>query len=100
VISSNEFKMDPEKVKVIKEWTSLRIIFEVRIFHGLASFYNKFIINFSGFYAPMMDTVKKRHKSFKWIEEAERIFQYIGREDNITTNSGLTKFWKDIPSEM
>jgi hypothetical protein len=66
VISSNKLKMDPEKVKEIKEWPSPRNIFEVKRFHGLASFYRKFIRNFSGISAPMMDTVKKRHKSFHW----------------------------------
>jgi hypothetical protein len=66
VISLNELKMDPEKIKAIKYWSSPRNTFEVRSFHGLASFYRKFIQNFSGIVAPMMDTVKKRHKSFHW----------------------------------
>jgi hypothetical protein len=39
MISSNEFKMDSEKVKAIREWSSARSIFEVRSFHGLTSFY-------------------------------------------------------------
>jgi hypothetical protein len=77
VISSNELKMDPEKVKEIKEWPSPRSMFEVRSFHGLASFYRKFIKDFSGICAPMMDTVKKRHKYFKWTEEAERSFNIL-----------------------
>jgi hypothetical protein len=77
VISSNELKMDPEKVKAIREWSSPRSMFEVRSFHGLASFYRKFIRDFSGICAPMMDTVKKWHKSFKWIEEAERSFNIL-----------------------
>jgi hypothetical protein len=52
-------------------------MFEVRSFHGLASFYRKFIRYFSGIYAPMMDTVKKKHKSFKWIEEGMRSFNIL-----------------------
>jgi hypothetical protein len=77
VISSNELKMDPEKVKAIKEWPSPRSMFEVRSFHGLASFYRKFIRDFSGICAPMMDTVKKKHKSFKWTKEVERSFNIL-----------------------
>jgi hypothetical protein len=82
VISSNELKMDPKKVKAIREWSSPRIIFEVRRFHGLASFYRKFIRNFSDIGAQMMDTVKKIHKHFKWIEEAENRFNIL--KDMIT----------------
>jgi hypothetical protein len=77
VISSNELKMDPEKVKVIKEWLSPRSMFEVRSFHGLARFYRNFIRDFSEICAPMMDTVKKKHKSFKWTEEIERSFNIL-----------------------
>jgi type III secretory pathway component EscU len=64
VISANELKLDPDKVEVIKNWPSLKNIFEMRSFHGLASFYQKFIRNFSGISTVMMDTVKKWHKSF------------------------------------
>jgi hypothetical protein len=49
----------------------------VRSFHGLVSFYQKFIKNFNGICAPMMDTVKKRHKYFKWIEEDEKGFNIL-----------------------
>jgi hypothetical protein len=77
VISENKLKMDPEKVEVIKNWPSPRNIFEVRSFHGLDSFYRNFIRNFSGISAAMMDTVKKRHKSFHWIAEAEKSFNLL-----------------------
>jgi hypothetical protein len=80
VISAYKLKMDLDKVEVIKNWTSPKSIFEVRSFHGLASFYRKFIRNFSGISAPMMDTVKKRHKAFHWTEEAEKSFNLLKRK--------------------
>jgi hypothetical protein len=77
VILGNELKMDPSKVEVIKNWPSSRNVFEVRSFHGLASFYRKFIRNFSGISTAMMDTVKKRHKTFHWTTEAEKSFNLL-----------------------
>jgi hypothetical protein len=62
---------------VIKNWPSPRNVFEVRSFHGLASFYQKFIRNFTRISAAMMDTVKKRHKSFHWTTEAEKSFNLL-----------------------
>jgi hypothetical protein len=94
VISANELKMDPEKVEVIKNWPSPRNIFEVRSFHGLASFYRKFIRNFSGISAAMMDTVKKRHKSFHWTTEAEKSFNLLKRKITEQPNLVLLDFQK------
>jgi hypothetical protein len=57
-------------------------MFEVRSFHGLVIFYRKFIRDFSGICASMMDRVKKKHKSFKWTKEAEKRFTIL--KDKIT----------------
>jgi len=59
VICKNELKRDPEKVAAIVSWPSPKSLFEVWSFHGLASFYGKFIKNFNGICAPMVDTIKK-----------------------------------------
>jgi hypothetical protein len=80
VISKNELRMDPDKVEAIKNWPSPKNIFEVRSFHELASFYRKFIRNFSGISAAMMETMKKRHKYFHWTEKAEKIFNLLKRK--------------------
>jgi hypothetical protein len=57
----------------------------VRIFHGLVSFYRKFIRNFSEIDAQMMDIVKKRHKSFKWTKEVDKRFNIL--KEKITEQS-------------
>jgi hypothetical protein len=80
VISADKLRMDPDKVEVVKNWPSPKSIFEVRSFHGLASFYQNFIKNFSAISALMMDTMKKRHKSFHWMEEAEKRFNLLKRK--------------------
>jgi hypothetical protein len=86
--------MDPEKVREIREWPSPRNMFEVRSFHGLAIFYRKFIKNFSGICAPILDTVKKKHVSFSWIEEAEKSFKVLKEKITEKTIMVLLDFGK------
>jgi hypothetical protein len=52
-------------------------VFEVRSFHGLASFYRKFIRNFNSICAPIPDIVKKKHRSFNWTKKSKKGFRVL-----------------------
>ena len=58
VISVDGLKMDPEKVEAILNWPTLVNASEVRSFHGLASFYQKFIRNFNSICNAMIETMR------------------------------------------
>ena len=72
--------MDPKKVQEIIGWPSPRNIFEVRSFHGLSSFYRKFMNNFSGICASIVKTNMKDKQPFQWTTEAERSFHFLKKK--------------------
>ena len=80
VVSPEGLKMDLEKVKAILEWSAPRFATEVRSFHGLVSFYRKFIKNFSGICAPLTDTIRGDRKEFKWTAVVVRSFELLKKK--------------------
>ena len=59
------------------EWPTPKNVGEVRSFHGLASFYRKFIRNFSSVCNAMTKTMRGDRKEFKWTHGADKSFETL-----------------------
>ena len=59
VVGRNGVQVDPEKIKAIQEWPTTKSVGDIRSFHGLASFYRRFVPNFSTIASPLNELVKK-----------------------------------------
>ncbi|XP_074288573.1 uncharacterized protein LOC141613727 [Silene latifolia] len=77
IISGRGISVDQDKIDAIKSWPIPKSITEVRDFHGLASFYRRFIKNFNVVAAPITKCIKKGE--YKWTENAQQAFSLIKR---------------------
>ena len=75
IISNQGIKVDEKKVQAIREWLPPTSTTQVRSFHGLASFYKRFVPNFSAIMTPLTKITK--YKSFEWNNQAQAAFEEI-----------------------
>ncbi|XP_057999160.1 uncharacterized protein LOC131177985 [Hevea brasiliensis] len=93
VVSKHGVEVNKEKVQAIQEWPIPTTISEVRSFHSLASFYGRFVKNFSTIIAPLTECLKKEEK-FNWSEADQNNFKLIKAKLTSTPILALSDFLK------
>jgi hypothetical protein len=98
IISSSGTKVDEKKIKVIKDWSKPSSITDVRSFHGLASFDQRFVKNFSSIVAPLTECLKKGSE-FRWSKNTQKSFDLIKEKWCTTLILALLDFAKTFKIE-
>ncbi|KAG7536936.1 Integrase catalytic core [Arabidopsis suecica] len=81
VVSEQGLQVDEEKIRAIQEWPTPTTIGHVRSFHGLASFYRRFVKDFSTVAAPLTAVIKK-NAPFSWGAAQDTAFNTL--KDRLT----------------
>ena len=71
VISDEGISVDPKKIEVVRDWKRPTTVTEIRSFLGLASYYRRFVENFSKIAAPLTKLTQKNVK-FVWSAVCEK----------------------------
>ncbi|XP_028074359.1 uncharacterized protein LOC114276745 [Camellia sinensis] len=76
VVSKNGILVDPTKVEAVLDWRQPKTMSEINSFLGLASYYRRFIQDFSKLARPMTHLTQKGVK-YEWDEACEKSFQEL-----------------------
>uniref|UniRef100_A0AAR5QHS1 RNA-directed DNA polymerase n=1 Tax=Dendroctonus ponderosae TaxID=77166 RepID=A0AAR5QHS1_DENPD len=76
LVDAHGLRPDPEKVQAIVNITPPRNVTEIRRFIGTASWYRRFVPNFSSVLAPLTNLIKKK-VTWRWSEDCQRAFNSI-----------------------
>jgi hypothetical protein len=73
VVTRDGIATDPEKIRVIQEWPPPTCLKDVRAFLGLASYYRRYVKDFSDIARPLNDLTRK-NVVFNWTDKCEEAF--------------------------
>jgi len=74
IVDRRGLRTDPEKMKAVTQWPTPTTVRQIRQFVGLASWYRRFIRDFSATAAPLTKLTRKTAK-WCWGPEEDRAFQ-------------------------
>ena len=76
IVSKDGIACDPEKTEVIQSWPVPSMVTHVRQFIGFASYYRKFIPNYSEIAQPLTHLTKKSVR-FNWSQDCQKAFDSL-----------------------
>src|SRR6187551_743563 len=97
VISEGQVRMDPAKVKAVREWVTPRNLRDVRGFLGFANFYRRFIQDFAKITRPLNDLTRKNAR-FDWGTHQQAAFDTLRK--SFTSAPILTLWDPERPTRL
>ncbi|KAK3572970.1 hypothetical protein QTP86_011817 [Hemibagrus guttatus] len=77
VITRQGVEMDVTKVQAATEWPSPSTVKELQHFLGFASFYRRFIRNYSSLAGPLTLLLKGKLRRLAWTDQDQAAFQRL-----------------------
>ena len=91
IVTTNGFKIDPEKVEAIQKWEAPSTVKDVQAFLGFANFYRRFILGFLKKVKPLNKLTKRtqyttrsgnkkiKYGAFEWKDKCQQAFEDLKR---------------------
>ena len=73
IVSHEDVKVDPNKIKAMMDWLIPKTLKNLRGFLGLTGYYRKFVRNYGRITTPLKTLTKK--DAFSWTPEETKAFE-------------------------
>ena len=94
IVSESGSQPDPKNVQAIDEMEPPKKVKEVRRFVGMASFYRKYVPNFSQLVSPLT-ALTKNNIPFQWSDECQQAFVTV--KAKLKQSPTLVKYCPELP---
>lgn len=76
IVDRKDVRMDPDKVSAISQWPALTTLRQVRQFLGMASWYQRFVPDFSNI-ATALNRLTRKNQRFEWSKKEKAVFRHV-----------------------